>query len=367
MHSSCNSVAFEIKTSMGRYPVEVGVDLLDKTLAESIDRVWIVDSYFSDRFHALGIDAVMIHAEEPTKSLDRMTEVIVALRERGVTRKTQLVAVGGGVTQDVAAFVAAIYMRGIDYLYLPTTLLSMADSCIGGKSSINVGKYKNIVGTVAPPAEVRIDPAFTTTLSREQIAEGLCEAAKICLCGGADVFDGYLALDPTVDADEATMTATIAHALKTKAWFIEIDEFDKNERLLLNFGHTFGHAIEAASGFDISHGIGVGLGMLAALQFGESVGLDYTAMPHVARFKAHIAALLGAVDGLDASLARLHEAALLDAFNSDKKHLRDAFAIILVNEAGAVERRMFARDAVTTRAVAGAFASLGAVPLRIAA
>ena len=243
----------------------------------------------------------------------------------------------------------------------------MADSCIGGKSSINVGRYKNIVGTVEPPVAVRIDPAFTRTLSREQIAEGLSEAAKICLCGGAEVFDAYLALDPTVDADEATMTALIAHALKTKAWFIETDEFDKNERLLLNFGHTFGHAIEAASAFAISHGIGVALGMLAALRFGESIGRDYGDAPHVERFRAHIVALLDSVDGLAGSLARLDEAALLDAFASDKKHSRDAFVVIIVTTTGVVERRTFPRDAATTRSIAAAFASLRDLRLPVAA
>ena len=173
-----------------------------------------------------------------------MPQVISRMRDLGVNRNTQLIAIGGGITQDVAAFCATVFMRGLRWSYLPTTMLSMADSCIGGKSSINVGKYKNLVGMIYPPEEVLIDPDFAQTLSEEQMVEGLCEAVKICFCRDEATFARYIALNPRADTLAHGLENVLGLTLEAKRWFIEIDEFDKAERLLLNFGHTFGHAME---------------------------------------------------------------------------------------------------------------------------
>lgn len=302
-----------------------------------------------------GHDAITIVAEEPNKSLDRMTDIIVALRERRVTRETTLVALGGGVIQDIAAFVASIYMRGIAWVYVPTTLLSMTDSCIGGKSSINVGKYKNIVGTFYPPRSIVIDPQVTVTLSVEQRVAGLVEAAKICFCRSEAAFAAYLALAPSPDSDAETLTEVIQQSLRAKKYFIEIDEFDRGERLLLNFGHSFGHAIEAASHFRVSHGIAVGLGMLTALRLGEALGGDGSVRPRVAALAAHIEGLLDAVPRLDAAIAGTSGAALMDAFGSDKKHGRDRFSVVLVDDSGLAVRRALPRDATSSALIEAAF------------
>ncbi|CAA9495514.1 MAG: 3-dehydroquinate synthase [uncultured Sphingomonadaceae bacterium] len=347
--------SFDVESSAGRYLVEIVPGLFERTLAEPGERVFIADAFLADAFRDAGLDAITIEADEHAKSLDRMTEVIVALRERRATRGTELVAVGGGVVQDVAAFAASVYMRGVAWTYVPTTLLSMTDSCIGGKSSINVGRYKNIVGTIHPPRAVLVDPALTLTLSAEQKAAGLCEAAKICLCRGPEVFDRYLALQPSVDADADRLAAIIDESLRAKKWFIEVDEFDRAERLLLNFGHTFGHALEAASGFAVSHGIAVGLGMNAALHLGELMGRDYGRAPQVARFRRHIAELVGTVDGLAAALSLVTVRALLYAFGSDKKHARDRFAVILVTEDGGVERSFLPRDDASAELIGRAY------------
>ena len=137
-------------------------------------------------------------------------------------------------------------MRGIAWSYMPTTVLAMVDSCVGGKSSINVGPYKNLVGTFHPPKQIDIDPLLATTLASEQIAAGLIEAAKICFCRGPASFAEYLGQEPGVGMGTQALEHVILTSLLAKKHFIEIDEFDKKERLLLNFGHTFGHAIEGA-------------------------------------------------------------------------------------------------------------------------
>lgn len=350
--------SFDVRCSTGRYAVAIAAGSLRATLAEAGERVLVVDEFFAPAAIRAGGDPIALAADERTKSLDRMTEIIAAIRRRRATRDTTLIAVGGGVVQDAAAFAASVYMRGIPWIYVPTTLLSMADSCIGGKSSINVGKYKNIVGTYHPPAAVVIDPVLTRSLSVEQRAAGLCEAAKICLCRGLDTLDLYLALAPSVASDEQALAAVIDVSLRAKKWFIEVDEFDRAERLVLNFGHTFGHAIEAASGFAVSHGVAVGLGMTAALHLGAALGRDYGAEPRIAAFRAHIDALLDAVNGLGAILGRVSIADLMDAFQADKKHSRESFAVILLTPAGTAERVLLPRDEETASKIEAAFASM---------
>jgi 3-dehydroquinate synthase len=350
--------SFDVVSTTGSYGVEIEPGLLERTLSAPGERLFIVDEFLADRLRQVGIDPVAIVADEHAKSLDRMTEVIVALRERRTTRNSELVAIGGGVVQDIAAFAASIYMRGVGWTYVPTTLLSMTDSCIGGKSSINVGKYKNIVGTFHPPSAVLIDPALTHTLSAEQKAAGLIEAAKICQCRGSKVFGRYLALMPSVDADDGTLAAIIDESLRAKKWFIEVDEFDRAERLLLNFGHTFGHALEAATHFAVSHGIAVGLGMLAALELSQLMGLTTGEAPEIVRFRKHIEELVAVVEGLPGILADVSLDSLLEAFGSDKKHSRDRFAVIIMTGAGEVERRFLPRDEASSALIRTAYESM---------
>lgn len=352
------SVSFEVATATGSYEVVVASGALAATLAESGDRIYIVDAFLEPVLRAAGIEPIVIVADEPAKSLDRMDQLIVEMRDRRATRNSVLVAVGGGVVQDAAAFVASIYMRGLGWIYVPTTLLSMVDSCIGGKSSINVGKYKNIVGTIHPPQRVIVDPLVASTLSHEQKAAGLCEAAKICLCRGPDALNAYLELVPTTDMSTDGLAAVTALTLQHKKWFIEIDEFDKAERLLLNFGHTFGHAIEAATDFRVSHGIAVGLGMLTALQLGAVLGRNYDETRVVTRFRDHIIGLVGSIDGLAEYLAGVEVERLMDAFESDKKHRRTEYAVIIVTADGSVERRFLPRDAASADLIAGVFATM---------
>lgn len=350
--------SFEISAAAGSYTVDIAPESLGALLAQDgSDQMFLVDAFFRDRFERAGIDAIAIEADETAKSLDRMTELVVALRDRRATRGTRLIAVGGGVVQDAAAFAASIYMRGIDWVYVPTTLLSMTDSCIGGKSSINVGPYKNIVGTIHPPQAVLVDPALAATLSDEQVAAGLCEAAKICLCRGPEAIGDYLALAPTVNSTPDALAAVIALSLGAKKWFIEIDEFDRAERLLLNFGHTFGHALEAASGFAVSHGIAVGLGMLAAIEMAQAIE-PHPLTPEVAAFRSHIADLVGTVDGLAETLAAVDPARVMTAFEADKKHGRDFYAVILPRSDGRIERQLLPHAADTRAEIAYAAAAM---------
>ncbi len=351
-------VAIEIASSSGSYNIEIANGLLDRELAQTGDYLFIIDDFLAPRFAALGIDAITLTAEEETKSLDRMSALIEAIKQRGATRQTTLVGVGGGVVQDCVTFAASVYMRGVPWVYVPTTLLSMVDSCIGGKSSINVGPFKNIIGTFHPPRRVVIDPLLAETLDAEARAAGLCEAVKICICRGPEAFDAYIALDARPQGSTDSFAGIAELCLNAKKWFIEIDEFDRKERLVLNYGHTFGHPMEAASHFAISHGIAVGLGMLAALRLGEELGLTQRSDPRVQAFEAHVRGLVSSVQGVTEALRRCQIDELMQAFAADKKHSRSEVAVILINASGAVERIMLPRNEQTLAQIAGTFAGL---------
>lgn len=333
------SASFEIQSSSGSYRVEVERGSFGRSLAAFGGSSVIADEFFKPRFNEVGAEAVFVEAVETNKSLEASPSLIEQMRRGGANRQTQMVAVGGGIIQDLSAFIASVYMRGLRWTYMPTTVLAMVDSCIGGKSSINVGPYKNLIGTFHPPERILVDPEVIATLPEDQRASGLIEAAKICFCRGEESFNKHLACEPSTTMSAETLEDLIVNSLLSKKWFIEMDEFDKNERLLLNFGHTFGHAIEGATHFAIGHGIAVGLGIICALQFERLRGVDYSASPRVAALEDHLDAMIRASATVAGELRNLPFDDVLDRFGSDKKHGKDFYTLILVAEDGDVELR----------------------------
>ena len=204
---------------------------------------------------------LLIDATESNKSLDRMPDYVAHLVARGVRRDHVLIAIGGGIIQDITCFLAATLLRGIDWKFYPTTLLAQADSCIGSKSSINAGDAKNILGTFTPPKEVFISTRVLSTLDEKDIRSGVGEMLKVHAIDGPDAFAGIEADYDRLFADPAVMMRYIRRSLEIKKAFIETDEFDRGPRNIFNYGHSFGHAIEAATDFAIPHGIGVTIGM----------------------------------------------------------------------------------------------------------
>lgn len=352
------SASFEIRSSSGAYGISIGTGLIGEMFTGVRGAIIICDQYFESSLKSRGIPIVAVEATESAKSLDRMSQIIIQLREAGANRDSTLVAVGGGVIQDIATFCASIFMRGIPWLYAPTTLLGMVDSCIGGKSSINVGNYKNIVGNFFPPQTIVIDASFINSLSAEKRIAGLCEAVKICFARGDEAFNRYLVLSPAVEMPIEKFSEVIELSLRAKKWFIEIDEFDRNERLLLNFGHTFGHAIEGATHFAVTHGVAVGLGMLAAADFAARQGIAAAPAARTERLIRHVSELLAGVAGLDKALSSATIDAALDRFSSDKKHGKDFFTAIVPNGNGVLERMRLPRDDVSRRKIGAAFGSV---------
>ena len=317
------SVSFKIESSTGSYAVEIETGLFRDVMQARSHDIVIADERFIPELSLANVCALAVPANEPTKSLDALTDLILRLRQMGANRQTLLVALGGGVIQDIATFIASVYMRGVEWVYMPTTVLAMVDSCIGGKSSINVGVYKNLIGTFHPPKMVKIDPALALTLTDEQRVSGLIEAAKICYCRGFEVFQEYIRCEPQASMSSQQMEMVIIASLKAKKWFIEIDEFDHKERLLLNFGHTFGHAIESASHFNIVHGIAVGIGIQCAIELGRELGRSYAGVGSVTLLEAHLGNLLNGIPGLAHEIRMLSIAEIQRSFEGDKKHKTD--------------------------------------------
>lgn len=196
---------------------------------------------------------------EASKSLENWTNLLRVMTEKGFSRSDCVVAVGGGVVGDLSGFVAASYMRGIDFYNIPTTVLSQVDSSIGGKVAIDFEGYKNIVGAFHQPKAVIVDPDTLKTLPKRHIVNGLIEALKMSMTFDKEMFS----LFENGDAED-NVQRIIEGSLKIKKAVVEQDEREAGLRKVLNFGHTIGHAIESNCNFDeLYHGECVGLGMLA--------------------------------------------------------------------------------------------------------
>ena len=195
---------------------------------------------------------------EGTKSLPVLQQILSRMLARGFTRGDCVAAVGGGVVGDLAGFAAAVYMRGVDFYNIPTTVLSQVDSSVGGKTAVNLDGMKNIVGAFHQPKKVLIDPDTLTTLPQRQIANGLSEAVKMSLTSDAELFRLFERDDPMTHLD-----TIIERSIRTKSAVVAADETEQGLRRVLNFGHTIGHAIESFEGLHgLYHGECVALGML---------------------------------------------------------------------------------------------------------
>lgn len=204
---------------------------------------------------------IFIDANEKQKSYTALTQVIEKLIESGFRKNNKLIAIGGGITQDITAFIASMLYRGVKWIFFPTTLLAQADSCIGGKTSINIGEFKNQLGNFYPPTKIFIIPEFMKTLPKLDFKSGMGEMLHFFLVSGEEDFDFYRARYDEAFKNNQSLLELVQRNLEIKKGFIERDEFDRGERQLLNYGHSFGHAIESLTNYAIPHGIAVSYGM----------------------------------------------------------------------------------------------------------
>jgi 3-dehydroquinate synthase len=281
-----------------------------------------------------GSEIVSFPAQEERKTLDGVREVYDHLLQRSAKRNLTLVTIGGGILQDVTGFVASTLYRGINWVFIPTTLLAMADSCIGSKTSLNYGGYKNLIGSFYPPSTVWIDPSFLTTLQPADFYSGLGEVVKLHMMAGEEKIREYLISRDSICAmDLSALNRAIQSSLEIKVDYIVDDEFDHGRRNMLNYGHCVGHAIEAVSAFRIPHGQAVVAGMILANYVAQQRGrLSEEKRRHI-----ETDILLPSLN-VRPTPDDLRPEAIVEAMGKDKKRTGQGLALIMLTDSGEMIR-----------------------------
>lgn len=223
----------------------------------------IFDLYLAGRPNIKNIPTFLVEAIEENKSISTVLEVIDFLEVNRATKSSMLYVVGGGILQDLGAFAGYIYKRGIPWTYVPTTLLGQGDSSVGGKTALNHKKTKNLLALFSAPRRIITDTGFLKTLPKDDWFSGVGEIFRLCITGGKDflaVFEREL--DAFLDGNIDAVGRLIASSLSAKKAIVEFDEFELDLRRSMNYGHSFGHALEALTNYKISHGVGVTIGIL---------------------------------------------------------------------------------------------------------
>lgn len=274
---------FTVKSSPRPYEVEIKNDNniqqeIKIKLKENSKNLLLVDKNVYDLYlKDLNIDSSRIFIAEATeefKTINGILDVISFLEKNDFTKSETLIVVGGGIIEDVGAFVGAVFKRGINWIYYPTTLLSMCDSCIGGKTGINHNNTKNQLALFSAPRKVIINIEFLKTLSEFDIKSGMGEILKLLITGGEELINLYeeLVVNGKVNNQEDYKKLILASLFVKKA-IIEDDEFEFYYRKSLNYGHTIGHAVEVLSNYKIPHGQAVIIGMVIVNKLAEQKGL----------------------------------------------------------------------------------------------
>ncbi len=275
---------------------------------------------------------IILEPGERSKDFAHLTRLMDDLIGGGLNRDAMVVALGGGVVGDLAGFAAAIALRGVDFVQIPTTLLSQVDSSVGGKTGINTAQGKNLVGAFYQPRMVLADVSALETLPRRELLAGYAEIVKYGLIRDAGFF-GWLEEHGAalIEGDVAARMEAVSRSCRAKAELVAADEFEHGERALLNLGHTFGHAMEAESGFSdrLLHGEAVAIGMVLAFELSARLGLCPEA--DAARLRAHLKAV-----GLPADAAKYGFTAdsLIAHMRHDKKMRGGQITFILAHGIG---------------------------------
>lgn len=271
------------------YDIRIGKDILDRIILliaknHKAGRYAVitddcVGGLYGKKFLAalkeIGLNASLIDfpAGESSKNIKTVTDIAGKLMESGADRETCLIALGGGVVGDVAGFVASVFMRGVPYIQIPTTLVAQVDSSIGGKTGVDLSQGKNLVGTFYQPAAVFANLSFLDTLPEKEFNNGLAEMIKYGIIDDEKMFR---TLEDNMEAvkskDSKLMAGLVENCCQIKKSVVEIDEKEHGLRRILNYGHTIGHSLEAVSRYSITHGEGVALGMIAAARISEKMG-----------------------------------------------------------------------------------------------
>ena len=310
---------------------------------------------FNEKFPADNV--FLFDATEENKTLDMACRMYEWLTLRAAKRNMTLVSVGGGITQDVTGFVASTLYRGINWLFVPTTLLAQTDSCIGSKTSLNFQRYKNLIGTFYPPTKLYINTDFYATLSPLDYYSGVGEIIKLQLMkkNGVPSVERLAETLSRCKDDASFLADVVEQNLAIKISYMENDEFDRGERNLLNYGHCLGHALETASQYEIPHGIAVNIGIVFA---------NLIALRRGRVTEAYVMELLEKVNlpniHMELKAAYFDDEKLLQAIGSDKKRVGAGLSVVVPD----ANKKLSKIDDVNEEEFKGALSDLKAALFR---
>jgi shikimate kinase / 3-dehydroquinate synthase len=319
-----NRVQYKFSGKAATYYFDADFSYLEK-LVDKDHTVLITDEHvFSAQQRKFGgWNTIVIDAGEQFKVQATVDSIVEQLIAFGADRKTWVIGVGGGVVTDLTGYVAAIYMRGVNFGFVPSSILAMVDASIGGKNGIDVGVYKNLVGTIRQPAFLLYDYSLLKTLPKEEWVNGFAEVIKHAAIKDAALFRELEKSTPgKYQKDKAALAKLIRRNAAIKSAVVEKDEFEQGERRLLNFGHTLGHAIENL--YTLSHGHAVAIGMVAACMISE----QFTEFQGTGRVIAVLKKY-----GLP-TLATFDPIEVMNVLRMDKKRVKDSMNYILLNKIG---------------------------------
>ncbi|MBL0146533.1 MAG: 3-dehydroquinate synthase [Chitinophagaceae bacterium] len=311
---------------MVAYYFDASFSFID-TLADKHNCILLTDKNIAELYQSKfsSYKTIVIEAGEAFKQQYTVDTIIQQLIELGADRKTTLVGIGGGVVTDITGYVASVYMRGIDFAFVPTTILAMVDAAIGGKNGIDVGVYKNMVGTINQPKYLLYDFSFLETLPNEQWINGFAEIIKHACIKDALLFQELE--NNTLDVyktNKDVLVDLIKKNATLKTDVVVKDEYETSERKLLNFGHTFGHAIENL--YQLPHGHAISIGMVIAAKISEEINNLYSDE------KERLTQLLQKY-GLPIQL-NFDKEKVLSILKMDKKRVKEEIDFILLNNIG---------------------------------
>ena len=337
-----DAITVPVTTSSRSYDVIVGADLLDtlgqrvrQTVSpngvlvvtdDNVGPLYLDRAVASLRAAGLACDALTLPAGEQHKDLDSYGRILDAMATAGLTRDSAVVALGGGVIGDMAGFAAATYMRGIEVVQVPTTLLSMVDSSVGGKTAIDVAAGKNLVGAFLQPSLVIADISCLYTLTPYVFADGMGEVVKHAVLADPELFETLCARPLSQSEGPSYLAEVVAANVRIKRDVVATDEREHGLRQTLNLGHTIGHAIEAASGYTQGHGHCVAAGLCCVARATEKLGWSESGLAR--RIERCCAAQGLPIDTDIAHSDILHQASF------DKKRHGDAVNLVVPTRVG---------------------------------
>ncbi len=305
------------------------IAIISNEMVSSLYRTKVLKSLLSSGYKG-EVSTILIGDGESYKSFESFTTIMDELINKKFRRSDLIIALGGGVVGDISGFSAACYQRGMDFIQIPTSLLAMVDSSVGGKTAINHPQGKNMVGAFHQPVQVRIDTDCLKTLASNQFNAGIAEIIKIAAIYDSELFDWLeLNLESIKALEPKTLEEMIYQSCKLKALVVEQDELESGIRAVLNFGHTFGHAIESLLGYGkILHGEAVAIGMVLAAKLSEEKGLLETTIT------SRLSSLLQTFE-LPITLPKgLSARDIVEYMSIDKKNINENIRLILLKELG---------------------------------